>query len=182
MSSWLARIRAAIDDLNPRERLLVLAAAGTLALFLVMLGVVRPLLSASAGASNRVVAAEQELEAVRRLRAQYDEVNARLATTEARIRSGPQKSIFTTLESLASQAAVKVDAMEPRTTPASEEYSETKVQVSLKNVTLSQLVTYLHRIESSDQVLSIKSLRIRTRTDKPGLLDVTFSVSTFEAA
>jgi hypothetical protein len=31
-------------------------------------------------------------------------------------------------------------------------------------------------------VLSIKSLRIRSRKDKPELLDVTFTVSSFEPA
>jgi hypothetical protein len=41
-------------------------------------------------------------------------------------------------------------------------------------------VTYLHQIETAPQVLSVKSLRIRTRQDKPELLDVTFTVSSFE--
>jgi hypothetical protein len=41
-------------------------------------------------------------------------------------------------------------------------------------------VNYLHRIEVSPQVLSVKSLRIRTRSDKPEMLDVTFTVSSFE--
>ena len=181
MSGLMARIRAALDDLNPRERLLVLAAAVTVGIFVVLLGVVRPLLSASARASNRVVAAESELEVVRRLRHEYDEVNGRLASVEERVRNTPPAQLFTTLETLASQAAVTIDSMEPRTSPASESYRETKMQVSLKKVTLSQLVTYLHRIESAEQVLSIKSLRIRTRNDKPELLDVTFSVSSFEA-
>lgn len=183
MRSWIERLRAALDDMSPRERLLVLGAAATLALCIVILGVVRPILGASAQASRRVAAAESELEVVRRLRAEYDEVNARLADVEARVRNVPDNkriAILTTLEDMAKQAAVKVDSMEPRTSPASDEFEETKVQVSLKGVTLSQLVTYLHRIEDSKQVLSIKSLRIRTRGDKPELLDVTFSVSTFE--
>ena len=41
-------------------------------------------------------------------------------------------------------------------------------------------MSYLNQIESSEQVLSVKSLRIRTRKDKPSFLDVTFTVSTFE--
>ena len=179
MNDLLARLRSALDDLNPRERLLVLGAAATLGLFVVVLGVVNPLLGASNRASSRVIAAEGELEAVRRLRTEYDEVNARLSRVERRVRSGPD-SIFTTLENLASESAVKVDSMEPRTSPASEDYRETKVQVALKNVTISQVVTYLHRIEEAKQLLSIKSLRIRSRGEKQGVLDVTFSVSSFE--
>ena len=70
--------------------------------------------------------------------------------------------------------------MEPRTSPASDAYRETKVRSALENVTLAQPVNYLHEIERAPQVLSVKSLRIRTRKDKPELLDVTFTVSSFE--
>jgi len=179
VNDLLARLRSALDDLEPRERLLVIGAGTTLAVFLVVLGIVNPLLGASSRASGRVIAAEGELQAVQRLRSEYEEVNARLARVEERVRSGPD-SIFTTLEKLAEQSAVKVNAMEPRTAPASDDFQETRVQVSLKGVTISQVVTYLHRIEEAEQLLSIKSLRIRSRGDKQGGLDVTFSVSSFE--
>jgi type II secretory pathway component PulM len=182
VSAWLARLRAAYEGLSSRERLLVLTIGGLLVLALLYLVVVSPIRGAAESASLRVTTAEQELEAVRRLRREYDEVQGRLATVEERIRSGPRGEIFTTLEKLAADSAVKVDSMEPRTSPASDSYRETKVQVALKGVTLAQLVNYLHRIDSSEQVLSIKSLRIRARKDKPELLDVTFTVSSFEPA
>ena len=72
-------------------------------------------------------------------------------------------NLRTTLESLASQASVKVESMEPQTAPANDAYRETKVEVSLAGVTLPQTVNYLHQIEVAPQVLSVKSLRIRTR-------------------
>jgi type II secretory pathway component PulM len=180
MSALWARIRAAFDDLAPREQLLVGVAAGLLVFALVIFGIVQPVLGASERAGWRLAAAEQELRAVQELRARYDEMNVRLAAVEARIRGGPAGEIFTTLEELARQSAVKIDSMEPRTSPASDEYRETKVQVSLKGVTLAQLVNYLHRIETAPRLLSVKSLRIRTRGDKQELLDVTFTVSSFE--
>jgi len=182
VKEWLARLRTAYEGLSSREQMLVLGAAGLIGIALLYLVVVSPIRSFAASASQRVTTAEQELEVVRRLRREYDEVHGRLATVEERIRSGPRGEIFTTLEKLAAESAVKVDAMEPRTSPASDSYRETKVQVALKGVTLAQLVSYLHRIDSSEQVLSIKSLRIRARKDKPELLDVTFTVSSFEPA
>ena len=72
--------------------------------------------------------------------------------------------------------------MDPQAPLTSDRYRETKVQVVLKSVTLSQTVNYLHRIESSEQLLSVKSLRLRTRAESPELLDVTFTVSSFEPA
>jgi type II secretory pathway component PulM len=177
----IARLRAALDNLSRRERLLALAAGGVFLVFVLIVAVVNPLLSASSRASRRVEAAEQELRAVQILRSRHDEVDARMASVEQRIRSGPQGEIFTTLESLARASAVTVDSMEPRTSPANDDYRETKVQVILRGITLAQMVSYLQRIESAPQLLSIKSLRIRTRSDKPELLDVHFTVSSFEA-
>jgi len=177
----IARIRATLANLSPRERLLVVAAGGVFVVFILLVGVVNPVISASSRASRRVEAAEQELRAVQILRSRYDELNARTVSVEQRIRSGPQGEIFTILESLARASAVTVDSMEPRTSAASDDYRETKVQVILRGVTLAQLVNYLQRIESAPQLLSIKSLRIRTRSDKPELLDVNFTVSSFEA-
>jgi type II secretory pathway component PulM len=176
----IARIRAALSNLSRRERLIV-AAGGAVLLVIFLLVIAVNLRSASNRASRRVEAAEEQLRAVQILRSRYDEVDERMASVEQRIRSGPGGEIFTTLETLARESAVTVDSMEPRTSPASDDYRETRVQVVLRGVTLAQMVNYLQRIESAPQLLSIKSLRIRTRSDKPDLLDVNFTVSSFEA-
>lgn len=181
MSDWIERLRAAWGRLSGRERVLVSAVTVLFALLFVMLVVVNPLLAASESARSRTQAAVRELEAVEAMRAELDEVQGRLSTVERRIRESPQGNIFTTLESLASQSGLKVDSMEPQTSPSSDAYRETKVQVTLKGVSLAQLTDYLHRIESARQLLSIKSLRIRTRPDGSALLDVNFSVSSFQA-
>jgi type II secretory pathway component PulM len=175
------RAVVAFDGLTRNERVLVSLAGGMLILTLLWALLVMPLLGASRRVASQAAAAEQQVEAVRGLRARFDEVNGRLAAVEARIQGGPSGEIFTALENMASQSAVKIDSMEPRTSPASEDYRETKVQVALKGVTLAQVVGFLSRIEDAAQMLSIKSLRIRTRADKQELLDVTFTVSSFEA-
>lgn len=180
MTAWLARFRAWFDGLARREKALVAAAGAMTALVLLWALAVRPLIAARASAIARAEAAEEQADAVRELRQRYDEVAGRLAGVELRIQSGPQANLFATLESLAQQSAVKVDAMEPRTAPASEPYRETKVQITLENATLPQVVAYLHKIESAPQLLSVKSLRVRTRSDMPELLEVTFTVSSFE--
>ena len=54
------------------------------------------------------------------------------------------------------------------------------VRLRLREVSLPQTIRYLHEIEDSAQVLSVKALRIRQRPEKPELLDVTFTVSSFE--
>ncbi|HEX9813630.1 MAG TPA: GspMb/PilO family protein, partial [Myxococcota bacterium] len=131
-------------------------------------------------AQQRLTQAEQQLRTMSRLRGEFDDVNDRLTSVEQRIQTSTRGNLRTTLESLAQASKVKVESMEPQATPSNDRYRETKVEVELKEVTLQQAVSYLHQIESSEQVLSVKSLRMRTRKDKPSFLDVTFTVSSFE--
>jgi hypothetical protein len=81
---------------------------------------------------------------------------------------------------MAQKSQVSVESMEPQAAPTIPPYRETRVEVGMKGVTLPQTVSYLHAIESSTDLLTVKNLRIRSRTDKPQLLDVTFTVSSFE--
>jgi len=180
MSGLWSRLRNQFQSLNLRERLLVGAAVGILGTFLLLVLVVNPILKASTQAKARAEAASEELAAVTHLRRQYDQVSGRVTQVEERIASGSGGEIFTTLERLARASSVKLDSMEPRTSSPNEEYRETKVQVGMKKVTLAQLVKYLHSIESEEELLSIKSLRVRVRADTPEFLDVNFSVSSFE--
>jgi general secretion pathway protein M len=170
----------AFGGLAPRERLLIAISGGLLAFALVYLAIVNPIVGAVERSGRRLDTADQQLRVMTRLRREYDDVQHRLASVEQRIRSGSRGNLRTTLEMLAGKANVKVESMEPQATPASEAYRETKVEVGLRNVTLAQTVNYLHQIESSPEVLSVKALRIRTRPDLPEFLDVTFTVSSFE--
>lgn len=181
MNGLLDRLRSAWSSLAPRERLLLGGAGATLLVALLWLAVVGPALASLDDARERVAAAERDIALARRYEADLRELSGRLGSVEQRIRSGPRGNIFTTLEELAQKSAVKVESMEPQAAPAQEQYKETKVQVALKQVTLAQVVSFLHGIESAPQLLSVKSLRVRTRSEqKEDLLDVTFTVSSFE--
>lgn len=180
MNPLLKQLRATFENLAPRERLLVSTVSALLVLTLGWLGIVQPAIDYGAGVGDRVAAAQQQLELLERLRHQFEEVNGRLSVVEQGIAGGARGNLRTELETLATRASVKIESMEPQSSPAHDHYRETKVEVGLREVSLPQTVRYLHEIEASQQVLSVKTLRIRTRTDDPELLDVTFTVSSFE--
>ena len=183
MSDLRDRLAVFIAGLAPRERLLLGGAGAMLALAAAWLLLVAPVLGSIQRARLRVDTAERQLEVAGRLRGELSAVQSRLAVVEKRISAGPKGNLFTTLEELARQSAVKVESMEPQSSPAQDRYRETKVQVVLKQVTLAQAVNFLHKIESAPQLLSVKSLRVRThaeKKEKEDLLDVTFTVSSFE--
>ena len=85
MNDLLARLRTALEGLSPRERMLVGLAGGAFVVVLLWFGVVNPLFSKGAQANARLAAAERELEAVQRLRQQYDELGSRLSHFEEEV-------------------------------------------------------------------------------------------------
>lgn len=180
MSQLWNRLLDGFNGLEARERWLVMTALGMLAIALVYLLIVNPILGAADAGELRLASADQQLAAMQRMRREYDEIQGRLADIEQRIQRGSRSNLRTTLETLARQASVKVESMEPQASPSHPSYSETKVEVGLKSVTLAQTVKYLHQIDISPQALSVKSLHMRTRPDQPEFLDVTFTVSSFE--
>lgn len=181
MNQFFAWLNTAWNGLQPRERILVAFAAGLIIFSILFLGIVQPIANMATNIRNRSEAAEQQLLVMNRLRRQYDLVNAGLSEVEQRILANHEKrNLLTLLESLASGSSIRVDSMEERKAQDDEKFKETRVEVQLKSVSLRDTVTYLHAIESSDQLLTVKSLRIKNRTDKSSLLDVTFNVSTFD--
>ena len=170
------------DNFAPRERLLLSVLAASLVATLLFFAGINPILSARESSHERVETAQKDLEMMVRLRQEYDEIAARLSAVEERIRANQdRRNTLTLLESLANAAAVKIDSMEERSSPDNELYRETRVEVSLKEVSLTQIVNLLHNIEASPRQFSVKGLRIKTRADKNDLLEVGFTVSSFEA-
>ncbi|MEM9174206.1 MAG: type II secretion system protein GspM [Myxococcota bacterium] len=188
MKDLFGRLVVVWDGLMPRERVLVGIAGGALAILLLFVGLVLPIQSASENAASAADTASRELDMMVRMKREWDGLHDRLDQVESRIQqTRNQQNLLTLLESLAARAGVKPTSMEKRQSGESDAYEETKVEVSLKNVTLRQAVAYLSSIETNDQPLSVKSLRVkrrpgRARGDQPAqdLIDVTFSVSTFK--
>jgi len=180
MSGFLNRLLALYAERLPRERLLIAVAGSSLILSLLWLSVVAPISRMAESGGRRIEIADQQLRVMERLRQSYDESLRQLSSVEERIRGVSGGNLRTDLESLAKQASLSIDSMEPEAAPTHPNFRETKVEVGLRNVGLSQVINYLHRIETSERVYSIKSLRIKTRPDRSDLLDVNFSVSSFE--
>jgi type II secretory pathway component PulM len=189
MSELLGRVQVLWDGLAPRERILVGLAGAAFSVILVIFGIVMPVMAATDNAASSAENAERQLEMMQRMRRDWDGLHVRLDAVETKIQgSRDGQNLLTLLASLAGRAGVKPTSMEKRQSGESDQYEETKVEVSLKSVTLEQAVDYLASIESTTQPLSVKSLRIKRRPGrarKPNetaadLIDVTFSVSAFK--
>lgn len=189
MSELLGRVQVLWDGLAPRERILVGVAGAALVVLIFLFGIVMPVLAATENATSNAENAERQLAMMQRMRRDWDGLDLRLNAVESKIQASRDgQNLLTLLASLATRAGVKPTSMEKRQSGESERYEETKVEVSLKSVSLQQAVNYLASIESAKQPLSVKSLRIKRRpgrSRKPDenaadLIDVTFSVSSFK--
>lgn len=189
MSELLRRVQVLWDGLAQREQVLVGFAGLAAGIALLVFGVVMPAMAATESAAARAENAEYQLATMQRMRRDWDGLHVRLDRVETKIlASRDGQSLLTLLESLAARAGVKPTSMEKRQSGESEQYEETKVEVTLKGVSLKQAVSYLASIESADQPLSVKSLRIKRRPsgargakkEAAEQIDVTFSVSAFK--
>ena len=184
MSEILDRLKSAWNNLSPREQILLGVVGGGLAFSILIFGLILPFAEMSDSAEERVDTARRQVQIMQRLTREHDEINSRLSGVENRIQNQRgRQNIKTLLENLAQKSSVRIASMEERQAGKNNHYTETKVEVTLKGVSLSQTIKYLHNIEDSDQQLSVKGLRIKARKSgtEAQLLDISFSVSSFQA-
>ena len=63
--------------------------------------------------------------------------------------------------------------IKPATAPIGSRYEENTVEVKFQAVTRDQLIRFLANVESASPTVGVRSVDVRTDTEKSGLLDVT---------
>lgn len=91
-------------------------------------------------------------------------------------------TLFSFLEKEAGTAQVKdrIKSMKPSSLKGTGPFKELMVDMELNALTLNQLVDYLYRIESPEDLIMIKRIAITEDKRKPGLLNAKIQVITFE--
>jgi general secretion pathway protein M len=171
-----------LDQRTPRERQMLALMAGAIGLWLIYWLVLGLLLNPLEASRKSVQARARALQDILIIQSDYRRLESQVASLDRMIRSGRHGNVLSRLEMMASQAQIKdkITSMDPKSSPPNDLYRESVIEVRLKNVNLKQLVDYLFRIERASELLKIKRLRIKTRSDNPGYLDVNFRVSSFQ--
>ncbi len=91
-------------------------------------------------------------------------------------------TLFSFLEKEADEAAVKghIKYMKPSVSQGTGQYKESMVEIKLEGITLKQLTGYLYRIESPEDVISIKRISIKENKKESGYLDSILQVMTLQ--
>jgi Tfp pilus assembly protein PilO len=186
MNEQIEKIRAQILEryaqTTARERWLLVLVVGVVTVFLVQAVLVSPLQASARASEQRVEELGGQIQRAQRIAQEIQLLNGQIATVEQRIQSGAKTNLFSLLEEFAQQAEMKdrLESIKPKPPGGNARYPETRVEVSLRGATLAQTVSFLYRIETAPLYLIVRSIRMKSRGDKSNLLDVTFSVSSFE--
>lgn len=171
-------------NLNPRERLAVAMAAAALVLFCGLNWGLLPLLDKSARLDRILAGKKAALVEMMHLKGQLEALNRQVAASNAQAANrDPQFTLFSYLDQLAGRTGIKdkVAYMKPSTTTAKDGgHKIAVVEMKIQALTLTQLVDYLHQIETSANMIRVQWLAI-TRTSKPeGYIDVVVQAETIE--
>lgn len=183
MNAWIDRAYTWLRSRTPREQWLLIGAAVTLVVATAQPLLIQPLRADIDRADQRIERLETELLQATRMAVDVLRLQTELSVVEQRIEPGARTNLFTLLEALAARAAVgeQLESIKPKQASGNERYPETRVEVTLKGASLGQTVNFLYLIENASAHLIIRSIRLRTRGQEK-LLDVSFSVSSFERA
>ena len=91
-------------------------------------------------------------------------------------------TLFSFLENAAGEVNIKdhITYMKPSIAENSGYYKESMVEMKLEAMTLGQIVAYVQRIESSEDLIIVKRISIKKDNTKPGYMDVVLQLITFQ--
>ena len=190
ISRWMERLRALwadaqtwLSSATPRERRLLLLAGGGVLLFVVLIGWVS-FSSAIRNAEASLDDKRSDFEKISRLAAGYNALEQERQLLEARLRQSPP-ALMSFVDTTARNDGVEVGGMSDRGVVAGGQNGrprEMSVEVNLGKVPLDKLIKLLNDIERSPGVVRVRRLRLRKAYDNKDLLDVSISVSAWQAS
>jgi len=166
-----------------RERYLVSLAACCIAIFLVFQFLVFPFFENRRRIQRGLKAKEKGLEEIMKLKADYQAYQKGSQNIQQALAKRKEGfTLFSFLEKAAGEAEVKarIKYMKPSVSLGTGPYKESMVEMKLEVITLPQLVGYLYRIESPDDLVSIKRISISENKKEQGYLDAILQVITFQ--
>jgi type II secretory pathway component PulM len=177
-----ARRKSGYDRLESRERLFLLLGVVFVVCFVIFQMVITPYLEARQILERSLQRRQNELLEMSILQKEYQDLMQRQGVITRRIEQrSPQFSLFSFLEQQTTAVKVRnrVTSMKPATTELEDGLEESSVEIKLDGITLKQLVDFLVRVESEENVILVKRLAVQKNQKESDLLDVVMNVVTF---
>ena len=161
--------------LEPRDKKILIIGGAVAAVILLYAFVVSPLTEDLSRKRGLIPKKERNLANMRVLSEQYLEIQRRLQQAQAA--AGQRGPLLTEIENITKRAALsgKIVSLKPQAGMQAEDFKESTVEIKLDNVTLYDIVNYVHLLEKVQ--LRIRKLAFKPRFDNPKLLNSTIVVS-----
>jgi len=170
--------------LNKREKLALLIALTVIAGTVLVQGVALPLIEKRAQLERKLAAKAQTIQEMQRLLGEYDRLRQTAELFQKKLaRRTASFSLFPFMDRLAGQTGIKegVKFMRPSSTPIEETRAAvSQVEIKIEGVDLTQLITYLHGIENSENLIRLNRLSISRSENTSGLMDALLMAETIE--
>jgi general secretion pathway protein M len=166
-----------------REKYFLSAAAVFIGVFCLFQFLIFPFFEARRRVQRGVSAKEHGLKEMLMLSSEYNRYRESSQGIKQIIAKRQKEfTLFSFLESKAGDAGVKayIKYMKPSVSTGVDSFTESLVEMKLEEITLSQLIGYLYRIESYDNLVIIKRISIEENKNKSGRLDAILQVLTFQ--
>ncbi|UCD89891.1 MAG: hypothetical protein JSW04_00160 [Desulfobacterales bacterium] len=170
--------------LTRREKYSICAALGAIGLFVLIQFVVFPHLDKRKRLERAVQVKMGILEEMVALKSEYDAIQKRSDQSSIRFSKREKDfTLFSFLDKLSGRVGIKenITYMKPSTTVQKDSpYKISQVEMKLQGLTLQELTTYLHMVETSRNMVYINKLSILKTGKEKGLVDAVLQVETTE--
>jgi general secretion pathway protein M len=171
------------NQLTKSQKYIVMAGLMFVGAALFIQFAVVPYFEARQKVRSAIVANEKALQELSVLGAEYGVLRQRSEEIKRLIeRRPPGFALFSYLEKRAGEAAVKTNirSMNPLKSSPAGIYEETAVEMKLDKLTMKQLVDFLYRVESPEEMVRIRRASILKMKESPEYLSVLIQVFTYQ--
>jgi len=165
--------------LTQKDRRALVIGISALALFLLVQFVLFPLFDKRKRLNRGISIRQKGLVEMQEMQSRYTQLSRQSNTLEQLVsrRSG-EFGLFPFLEKMAAEAEVKenIAYMKPSDATGDGELQQSMVEMKLNAINLKQLVSFLERIESPENIVELKRISIQENKKQEGTLDVIMQV------
>ncbi len=173
-----------IKKLTRREKYSIYAISGIIFLFVIIKLIVFPSIDKRGHLTRTIQAKTEMLDEMLALKSEYADVKRVYDLSKVRLKNRDRGfTLFSFLDKLTSKAGIKdhVTYMKPSTSIKKDSPLKiSQVEMKLKGLTLQQLISYLHMVETSRNMVNVKKLSIAKTGKQEGFIDAVLQVETTE--
>ena len=174
-----------LKKLNRREKYIVYGVGCLVGILIIVQFIIRPFFENKNQLERTLQTRKVELQQMRKLQAEYTALKGKMQMSQ--LQANNREKGFTLnsfLVQTAGQVGIKdrISSMKPTTTPQkNSNLKVSRVEMKLDAISLEQLTAFLHGVETSVNMVTVKKLSISKKDKKEGLINVIMQVETIEA-